>query len=335
MTGNGDGITIERPSTRGGPILPVSIAMADYDRTRRLIDGRVRPDGIELITSGLYIGDFCTKPVYETYDVAEMSFSWYAIARCRNEPVIALPIFPLRMSVFAYVLVRSDSSYYEPRDLIGKRIGVTAYRMTVSMWLRGIFQEYYGLAPEQVTWVKTWRNEGAGYVIPSGIRFTVAENRTPEQLLERGEVDAIYVPELPLSFIEGKSSFRRLFKDAQAEMRSFVRRTEILPITHTVVMKKSLSEQKPWVSESLYRAFCEAQRQCDEYWFADEKHLTMSDAVFFLEQQRAAYGVSSWTHGLSRNYKVVETFLRYAHEQGYTSRRLSPEELFPENTLRL
>jgi 4,5-dihydroxyphthalate decarboxylase len=335
MTSDADQIALERTGSRATSLLPLSIAMADYDRTRRLIDGRVKPEGLELTTSGLYIGDFCMKPVYEAYDVAEMSFSWYAMAHCRGEPVVALPVFPLRMSVFAYVLVRKDSPYYQPKDLIGKRIGVTAYRMTVSMWLRGIFQDHYGLSPQQVTWVKTWKDEGAGYVMPPDIRYTIAEDRTPEQLLERGEVDAIYVPELPPSFIEGKSGFRRLFQDAQSEMRNFVQRTGVLPITHTIVMKKSLSEQKPWVSQSLFNAFVEAQRQCDSYWFADEKHLAMSDAIFFLEQQRAAYGVHSWTHGFANNRKVIETFLRYAHEQGYTPRRLTPEELFPASTLTL
>src|SRR4029079_3779312 len=166
---------------------PITIAMADYDRTRRLIDGRVKPRGLQLNASGLYVGDFCMKPVYEQYDAAEMSLSWYVMARCRGEPVIGLPIFPLRMSVFAYVLVRNDSPYDSPRDLVGKRIGVTAYRMTVSMWLRGLFEEHYGLAPQQVTWVRTWEEEGAGYAIPPDLRSEVARDRTPEQLLERGE----------------------------------------------------------------------------------------------------------------------------------------------------
>jgi len=275
------------------------------------------------------------RPVYEAYDAAEMSLSWYAMARCRGEPVIALPIFPLRMSVFAYVLVKADAPYFEPKDLVGKRIGVTAYRMTVSMWLRGIFQDIYNLAPQQVTWVKTWKEEGAGYAIPPSIEYVVAENSTPEQLLETEEVDAIFVPELPRSFVEGRAKFRHLFKDAQTEMHSYVRRTGILPITHTIVMRKSLNEQKPWIAESLFRAFVEAQRQSDEYWFSDEKHLAMSDAVFFLERQRSAYGVHSWTHGFANNRTVLETFLRYAHEQGYTPRLLTPEELFPKNTLAL
>ena len=325
---------LDKDETKDRDRIPITIAMADYDRTRRLIDGRVKPRGLELRASDLYIGDFCTKPVYEQYDAAEMSLSWYVMARCRGEPVIALPIFPLRMSVFAYVLVRDDSPFTSPKDLVGKRVGVTAYRMTVSMWLRGIFEEYYDLSPQQVSWVKTWETEGAGYVIPPDIRSEFAPNRTPEQLLEKGEVDAIFVPELPPSYVAGLSRFRRLFRDARSEMHSFVNRSGVLPITHAVVMRQALADESPWIAESIMDAFIESQRLCDEYWHADEKHLGMSDAIFFLEEQRKTYGVHSWTHGLQGNQDTLRAFLRYAHRQGYLSREMSPEELFVPATLK-
>ena len=53
------------------------------------------------------------------------------------------------------------------------------------------------------------------------------------------------------------------------------------------------------------------------------------DGVFFLEQQRAAYGPKPYVHGIEPNRKVLETFVRYAHAQGYIPRRPTPEELFP------
>jgi 4,5-dihydroxyphthalate decarboxylase len=325
---------VERPASPVKRLLRLDAAIADYDRTRRLLDGRVKPAGIELSVIDLHVGDFCTLPVYEQYDVAEMSFSWFVMAKGRGEPVVALPIFPLRVAILAYALVRRDSPYHKPSDLIGKRVGTSAYRMTVNLWLRGIFSDHYGLTPDQVTWV-TCEAEGAGFSIPAGIKNVLREDRTPEQLLERGEVDALFLPVLPRSFVEGQSNFRRLFDDAQAEMRSYVQQTKILPITHTIVMKQSLSEQEPWVSESLIQAFAEAQRQCDEFWRTDEKRLSLADGVFFLEQHRATYGANPYAQGLAQNRHVLETFLRYAHEQGYISRRLSVEELFPANTLSL
>src|ERR1700722_20514366 len=104
-------------------LLPLSIAFSDYDRTRPLVDGRVVPGGIAPRYVLDDIAQFCVRPVYEEFDVAEMSFSWYCAARDRGEPVIALPVFPLRMPVHAYMFCRSDAPYTSPRDLRGKRIG--------------------------------------------------------------------------------------------------------------------------------------------------------------------------------------------------------------------
>ncbi len=329
----GQSVIKEFKKRESSDLYPIDLAIADYDRTRPLIDGRLKPEGIALNTETAWIGDFCTRPVYEQYDVAEMSLSWYVAARARGEPVVAVPYFPLRMPVLAYVLVRKDSDIVHPRDLKGKRIGAPLYRLTVNLWPRGIFRDHYGLAPEDVTWV-TCENEGvAGYVIPKGIKVEAAQGGTPDQLLEQGKVDAILVPQLPESFLAGGSTLRRLFPDAQAEMQGFVRRTGIYPITHTLVMKQELSEREPWIAENMVRALSEAQRQCEAFYHADSKHLTLPDAVFIIEQQRAAYGADPWAQGLVKNRHVIETFVRYAHEQGYTNRRLSVDELFAPNTL--
>ena len=121
--------------------------MREYDRTRALLDGRVKPDGIDLRATSASIPEFCLTPVYEEYDFAEMSLSWYLMAHCRSEPVVALPVFPLRMPVHAYMYCRVDSPYTRPRDLAGKRIGTKRYRSTINVWLRGILQEYALFTP--------------------------------------------------------------------------------------------------------------------------------------------------------------------------------------------
>ena len=112
-------------------------------------------------------------------------------------------------------------------------------------------------------------------------------------------------------------------------MRSLVARTGILPITHTVVMKQELHENEPWLARSVYDAFMEAQRLNDAFYDNDSKRLGLSEAVFFLEEERAIYGDNAWHQGWSdTNRKVIETFVRYAHEQGYINRRPTLEELF-------
>ena len=194
-------MTIETPIRVTEPALgkrlALSVSFADYDRTRALMDGRVKATGVDLDIKPGWIGSFCTRPVYEEYDVAEMSMSWYVAARCRGEPVVALPLFPLRMPVHAYFFCRTESSYGHPAELIGKRVGVPGYRYTVNLWLRGILQDHYGVRPEQLRWI-SGEVEGAGYKVPEHIDYTVQAGRTAEDMLLSGDVEAILVPEIQI-----------------------------------------------------------------------------------------------------------------------------------------
>ena len=97
----------------------LDVAFAEYDRTRPILDGRVRPEGLKINLRTGWIGEFCVKPVYEEFDVAEMSLSWFIAAKARGEPCVALPVFPLRMAVLGYMFVRNDSPIVHPSQLVG------------------------------------------------------------------------------------------------------------------------------------------------------------------------------------------------------------------------
>lgn len=312
---------------------PLEIAFADYDRTRPLIDGRAKAEGIALSAKTSHIGDFCRRPVYEEYDGAEMSFSLYVMARDRGEPVIALPVFLLRMPILGYLYVRSDSPITQPSQLIDKRIGARGYRQTVNLWMRGLLAEHYGLAHQDVTWV-TAGPEDSGYVPPQDAKIDIQDGASALDNLKSGAVDAIVTTSVPKPVQQGEPWIRRLFPDAQAESHALAQRTGFSPITHVFVMKKSLVDREPWLAESMTRAFIEAQRLADESCQLDSKRLSLIDASFIFEQQRA-YGAFPYSHGLKGNRANVEAFARYAHQQNYTSRQLSIDELFAPATLAL
>jgi len=98
-------------------------------------------------------------------------------------------------------------------------------------------------------------------------------------------------------------------------------------------MKKELAEREPWIAKSLYDAFVEAQKAADEMLQDDPKRYSYLDSVFIQEQQQAVYGSNPYQHGLKANRKIVETFVRYAHDQGYISRQIPVEELFVPSLL--
>ena len=308
-------------------LLPLSIAFSDYDRTRPLVDGRVVPVGIAPSYMLDDIAQFCVRPVYEEFDVAEMSFSWYCAARDRGEPVIALPIFPLRMPVHAYMFCRTDAPYTNPRELRGKKIGVMGYRFTVNLWLRGIVQDHYGVKPEEMKWISTLANEGAGFVYPDGLDITVIPDADPETMLLDGTVDAVFSPVILNGITNADPRLRRLFPDPRAELAAYYAKTNILPITHTVVVSEALLAREPWIADRLLTAFREAQKVCNDAYL-EPKYLSTFDAVLNLEAQRRDFGPTQYVHGLKRNRHIVDTFVRYAHEQGYIKKPLDVDKLF-------
>ena len=306
--------------------LELTLLLADYHRTRPLLDGDVTARGIKLQPRRAETGEACMRPVYEEFDIAEMSLSWYMMARCRKEPVIALPIFPLRMQIHPYIFCSSSSPIETPQDLKEKKIGMDQYRLTVGLWARGILQEYYGVRPQQCQWI-TSEPEGAGYRPPPDIKITVAGQST-EGMLLRGEIDALIPPNVVPSFRAKDPRIRRLFKDPRATVNEYFRTTKIFPITHTLVVRQSLFDENPWLVSSLVNAFTEAEERCRKsYDYA--KRLAFPSAVLVLEEEEEIFGDNPWSHGLTeQNQLVLGKFVQYAHEQGYIPDRPRLDDLF-------
>jgi 4,5-dihydroxyphthalate decarboxylase len=309
-----------------GNDLELTLLLADYHRTRPLLDGNVTAHGIKLQPRRAETGEACMRPVYEEFDIAEMSLSWYMMARCRKEPVIALPIFPLRMQIHPYIFCSSSSQIETPEDLKGKKIGMDQYRLTVGLWARGILQEHYGVRPQQCEWF-TSEPEGAGYQPPPDVKVTVAYQST-EAMLLRGEIDALIPPNIVPSFRAKDPRIRRLFENPRITVNEYFRNTKIFPITHTLVVRQSLFDENPWLVSSLVNAFTEAEQRCRKsYDYA--KRLALPSAVLILEEEEEVFGDNPWSHGLTaQNQMVLEKFVQYANEQGYIPERPPLGELF-------
>ena len=306
--------------------LELTLMLADYHRTRPLLSGEVTVDGVKLKPQRAVPGEACMRPVYEEFDIAEMSLSWYMMARCRNEPVIALPIFPLRMQIHPYIFCGAASGIAGPEDLKGKKIGMDEYRLTVGLWARGILREYYGVRPEECQWF-TSAPERAGYQLPAGVNITVVDEPT-EALLLRGEIDALIPPNIVPSFRRKDPRIRRVFKDIRGTVNEYFRKTKIFPITHTLVVRQSLFDQHPWLVSSLLNAFTEAEKHCRKsYDYA--KRLAFPSAVLILEEEEEVFGDNPWGHSLTpENQVVLEKFVQYAHEQAYIPYRPKLGDLF-------
>jgi 4,5-dihydroxyphthalate decarboxylase len=322
-------------------MLRLSLACWDYDRTRALVDGRVQPEGIELI--------YLNQPVEETFfrmlrfqefDASEMSLSSYVASLGRAEPpFIAIPAFPSRFFRHSCIFVAANSGIKQPEDLKGKRIGVPEYQMTAPVWIRGILSDEYGVKVTDVQHLsggeeEPGRDEKLKLDLPSTINLKpIPANATLSGMLAAGELDALVTARAPSTFTT-TDSVKRLFPDYMAKEKAYFARTKIFPIMHTVVIRRDVYAKNPWVAQSLYKAFVAAKQIASDMYNQTAALTSMLPwSAAAADDARAEMGADWWPYGLGPNRHVLETFLRYHHEQGLSKRLFKPEELFARETL--
>jgi 4,5-dihydroxyphthalate decarboxylase len=322
--------------------LRLTLACWDYDRTRALADGSVRPDGIDLNVLNLHVEEtFFRMLRNREFDVAEMSLSSYCVSLGReNPPFIAIPVFPSRFFRHSCIFVSAKSGIREPRDLAGKRVGTPEYQMTAPVWIRGILQDEYGVdaaSPEYWTGgeEEPGRDEKIKLDLPSRIRVkAIGPDKTLARMLAEGEIDAMHTARIPSTFTSRPGAVRRLFENYVEVERAYYRKTQIFPIMHTVVLRRDVYEANRWIAQSLLKAFVQAQRIVYENLYNTAALTTMLPwQVAQVEETRRELGDDWWAYGFAPNRHVLDTFLRYHHEQGLSKRRLRPEELFAPETL--
>jgi 4,5-dihydroxyphthalate decarboxylase len=322
--------------------LRLTLACWNYDRTRALADGTVKPDGIELTYLNLPVEEtFFRMLRYREFEIAEMSLSSYTVSLFRDDqPFIAIPVFPSRVFRHASIFVSERSGIREPKDLIGRRVGNPEYQSTAQVWIRGILSDDYGVSPAAVEyWIggeeQTGREEQIALDLPPEFKIRrIGPDQTLSQMLADGELDALYAPRVPSTLVSRPRDVRRLFENYAEVERAYYSRTRIFPIMHAVVIRRDIYRAYPWVAQSLYKAFVESQRLVYEDFKETAALKTMLPwLVAHVEELKRTMGHDWWPYGFESSKHVIETFLRYHHEQGLSKRWLRPEELFAPETL--
>lgn len=319
----------------------LTLSICGYDRTSALADGRVRPRGIDLNLLINTIEDSVIRMLrYEEFDAAEMSFSAALIAAERREPeFVLLPVFPSRYFRHSAIFVRASSSFTRPEDLIGKRIAAPTYaRLTAGVWIRGILEEDYGVAPTDVEWVvgeplPVGSMDRIPISLPDHLHVeSVPAGSDLEQMLLDGAVDALISARLPRSLSSSEPGVRRLFNDAPAVEAAYYERTRIFPMMHVIAVRRDRYDRHPWLGPSLFGAFVEAKRDTlRELRDIDVSRHSLAWAQFYAQSESAVLGSDPWPYGLPPNRHALETFARYCYSQGLTQRPISIDDIFPEN----
>ena len=321
--------------------LHLTLACEDYDRTRALRDGSVKPEGIEINYLALPVEEiFWRMCRYEEFDVAELSMGAFLVAAAQGRrPFVAIPVFPSRTFRHRCIFVNTASGIERPEDLRGKRAGVPEYTMTAAVWLRGLLQHEFGVKPEEVHWLQggeeqPGRKDRVDFDPPQGIRLEmIPQDRTLNDMLESGAIDALMSPRMPSCFLKGAPQVRRLFPDFKRVEMEYFRRTGIFPIMHVVVIRTKIYDQHPWVAQSLYKAFCAAKDLClSQLYDSNVLRISLPWTVAEYEETRQLMGEEYWPYGLAANLHVLETLHGYLLEHGLIKQKLDLATLFAPNT---
>jgi hypothetical protein len=322
--------------------LKLKFAAQDYEHTRALFDGRVQTEGIHLEHVDSFPSvTFERMLVDRAFEVSEMAMTIYVSSLDMAErPFVAIPVFPVRAFRHSAIYVNANGGIKEPKDLIGKRMGeFVFYGHDAGLWPKGILSSEYGVPHDSYSYFlggvghgerpQTWVPSRP----PEGVRWEhIGTERTLDAMLEAGEIDALMSAVTPPAMLRGSGTIRRLFPDFEMVEQDYYRKTKVFPIMHTLVIRKEVYEQQPWIARTLYKAFQEAKAASLERYtrgaFITHTTFTMPWMTSHVAKVRGLLGADWWPYGLEANRHVLDTFLDYHHQQGLSKRRYTPDDLF-------
>lgn len=314
--------------------LKLKMTCGPYDRAKPLIDGIVKPEGIDLeITVDSNDRRRQQAARDGKFDIAEFFTGIYiADLEWKTLGITAVPIFVKRMFRHSYIYVNRRAGIRSPADLNGRRIGVQTWLTSAALWGRAILADDCGVDLKSVTWVAERAEMIGEWKRPSWLKLEVApEGLRLHDLIVSGKIDAGITTETWAP--DGHPDIDFLFPDYARREREYFKRTRVFPIHHTLMIQNSVLEKNPWVAMSMFKAWMEAKERCYKRLEWERVHLTSLWFRALWEEERGVAGPDIYPWGFKKTRAEVDHMLDQACRQGFTTRKLSPEDMFHPTTL--
>ena len=325
--------------------LQLSIAVDTNPRTRPILDGTVKSDGIDLIPTPLHPSEmFWRQLKFGDFDASEMSFSSLIKAIAGGDDRwVGLPVFTTHHFFQNWILVRRAAGIETPEDMRGKRVGVPEFQQTAALWSRGILKHEFGVdQTEMEFWMERTPEHShggaTGFTPPQGVTVhQIPEEKNIGGMMLSGELDAtlLYIrnPNLidrSTADLENHPDIEPLFRDRAAEGLRYYRKTGIYPINHGMVLRREIVERHPWVVLNLFKAFVRANDIANAQRLEHIEHYRAAGLIS--GEAYEALNEPLVEHGIRANRLTLETVARYSHEQELTPRLVSLDEVFATST---
>jgi len=326
--------------------ITLSMAIASNPRTWPILDGTVKPDGIDLVPTVLFPSEMFWRQLrYAEFDISEMSLSSLMIINSKGDKRwTGLPVFTTRRFFHTEILVRGDSGIESPEDLKGKRVGVPEYQQTGALWGRGVLQNEFGVASGDMEfWMERTpdisHGAATGFTPPPGVTIhQIPSEKNIGSMMLSGELQAtlMYIVDPNLvdrskADLRNHPDIKPLFPDPRAEGVRYYEKTSIYPINHGMVVRREVAEKHPWVVLNLLKAFEKANDVANARRMVHVEYYL--NAGLLPAETKQGLETSIVSHGVRLNRFTLETAAQYSFEQGLTPQPAKLEDLFAASTL--
>lgn len=313
----------------------ISLIGEAYDNVAALFEGSLELGDIEIAATRSPSPEAMRRQLTAwEFDVCEMAFGAYLIARANGADVTAIPVFPRRAFFHTQFVVHERAGIATPADLHGKRVGVAEYVQSATLWARGMLEHDFGIEPQRIEWcVERAGADSTGTVLgftpPSGlsVRQTPGGKKVAA-MLEAGELDAALIgalfqrPDAPFP-----ARLRPLFPDVVVESKRFYAAHGYVPANHLYMVRGSLAREHPEAVSALYRAFAQASAAAQRT--LTSKH--QAGNLFgnpYLALSCGPLGGAPYAYGIEANRAMLEDVVTLCREQGLVERTAKIEDMF-------
>jgi 4,5-dihydroxyphthalate decarboxylase len=284
--------------------LTLQTLLALYSNTRALRNGEVQSPLVNFAFADVKTANKAFKALVreEKFDLGELAIVTFLQAKAYGKPYVLMPAVVVARGQHHTIFYNPERGPLNPRDLVGRKVGVRAYTQTTGAWVRGFLEEDYGVDFRRVHWITFEDPHVAEFSDPPWVERAPQGGQLFQMLID-GEIDAaIFGSENP----EG-TPLKPLIPNAAAVAALWAGEHGGVPINHMMVIKESVTQSRPEVVREVYRMLKE------------------SAAAGRSESPGVRFGLEAVRDSL-------EVIIRYSERQGLIPRRFSVNELFNDVT---
>jgi 4,5-dihydroxyphthalate decarboxylase len=306
--------------------LKLKFALQPHGHTEALRNGAVKPEGIEPEFIEVQPLNWIYRRMIRDreFDVAEMAICSFLCAKSFAKPMTAIPVLTNRGFFLTGVSCHVDAGIEDPKDLEGRRVGLTSFTMTNTAQGRDMLRAEFDVDTDKVTWVVTDDDHVVEYRPPTHVEFAPTGKKLDELLLSR-EIDAILGGGASQSDVVRQLIPREVALDRQ---RATFTRTGVWPIGHLMAIDDDTLAKNPWIAESLFHAFAESKRRYVEELAKGNYHVPrdreLGEAIPLVGD--------IMPYGIAPNRNALDAAVQLCVDQRITPQKLEVEPLFAPST---